>query len=125
MAAVVFASSKVGPSLISCGSSAEQIRCAQDHAQLIERRRFEFCAGSSWQTRDARVFLGVAPECRRSPVVAEHDALERIGNLRPRRIAPRSAIRFRNRVDAVPQFAVDDGWMHGLTPPSRHSVSVP
>lgn len=84
-------------------------------------------------TRGARVFLGVAPGRvatvapaiffggapgrERAPFVAQHDALEQTGNLRPRRVAARLAIRLRNRVDVVPQFAVDDGRMLRRAPP--------
>lgn len=87
----------------------QEIRGAQDRPQLVEHRRFEFCGGQSRQTRGTGVFLGVAlghvvpvaptillggvPRRQRAPVVAEHDALEQIGNLGPRRVAPHPAIR--------------------------------
>lgn len=62
------------------------------------------------------ILLGGVPRRQCAPVVAEHDALEQIGNLGPRRVAPHSAIRLQDCVDAVPQFAADDGRMLGLVP---------
>lgn len=40
-------------------------------------------------------------------------ALEQIGNLGPRHVAPHPAIRLQDRVDAVPQFATDDRRVFG------------
>ena len=110
----------------------QEIRGAQDRPQLVEHRRFEFCGRQSRQTRGTGVFLGVAlghvvpvapaillggvPRGQCTAVVAEHDALEQIGNLGPRRVAPHPAIRLQDRVDAVPQFATDDRRVFGLVP---------
>ena len=62
------------------------------------------------------ILLGRVPRRQCSTIVAEYDALEQIRHGCPRCVAAHPAIGGQDRVDAVPQFAADDGWMFGLVP---------
>ena len=62
------------------------------------------------------VLLGRMPRRQCPAVVAEHDPLEQIRHGRPCCIAAYSAIGGQDRMNAIPQFAADDGLVFCLVP---------
>ena len=62
------------------------------------------------------VLLGRVPRRQCPAIVAEHDALEQIRHGCPSRVASHPAIGGQDRVNAIPQFAADDGRVLRLVP---------